>query len=1047
MKLNKAPEKLVGLGLALLAFAVYLITLSRGACPGASAFLIVSHGGLTPRFTPDSPLWTALVYVIHHLSGENFVFMLNFVSALCGALSVGLIYNLVSEGVTIFIDELSFSEQRRRIASVLAGLAAALCLAFCIPFWVVSNRAHTAAFDILLLLFAARLLLFYMDYGKLWIALIFSFVFGLGVVEFSTFIVVAPVFGAWLLYVMWKRDVLRLTVVLALVACAVLGLLMYLPAAWGFYKTPGYELRQYSGFFDIIWQMWHSQYAAISHGLPKEGWLIILFVSVVPWLAMLSVIRRSLNDERDWSIYFLHAIMTAIMVAVVLNIKISPYSIMGMRKLLVTPYVLISMVYGYLTAYWFLLPSGWGHDPDSVITRFMRNVLGWVLSMPLLVLLGVAVYLNIPEISTRHTGFVQTFAEEVIDSLDGREWLISDGAIDNNLLLAANRKGVQLNTINVMAGNSTVYLDYLASRFNEPRLQNLAKIGIPALLGELMKSDVAESIAVLSMPDIWTRYGFVTIPNKLIFLGTKDISTIDVDDLLAQNNQFREKFIGILKQYESDSGDNILYKWGRRHAGLVANNLGVMLDDLGRTEDSFHAYQESRRIDPENVSSLLNMSAMVRAGRADDADHSISNAVKSLEAEVDKKYHIWTLSRYYGYVRTPDAFAGLGWTWAYSGQPGMAISELEKAEQMLPDESKEGVQQLMAGIFMRENRASESAGIYKDILLRDNRNVPALLGMMRVTLSQKKYDEASSYLAKAAESGMPETDAALQKAAIAFASGKVEKAEKILEDLLLSNRKLLRGWVLMADIAFSTDNQPLLDKCLRRMENIEGDRGYYGSIVRGRRALQKKDFNAAVQYYEIALIKNPANTGIREILLRLDMGLGRMEEVEKHVKALLLEDPDHALALYMRGSIQIADGDFELAEDSLRHSLRSARTPMTLNDLAWVVQKNGQYEEAEKLINEALTANSRHPSLWDTKGEIMLKMKKYDDAVEAFGRSLVIFDKNPSVQLHMAEAHLALGHMDTVKEITGRINRIKDALSPDDREILGRLQMAIRGGE
>jgi tetratricopeptide (TPR) repeat protein len=147
----------------------------------------------------------------------------------------------------------------------------------------------------------------------------------------------------------------------------------------------------------------------------------------------------------------------------------------------------------------------------------------------------------------------------------------------------------------------------------------------------------------------------------------------------------------------------------------------------------------------------------------------------------------------------------------------------------------------------------------------------------------------------------------------------------------------------------------------------------------------------------------------------------------------------------MRGSMQITNGDLELAEDSLRHSLRSARTPMTLNDLAWLVQKKGEYEDAEKFINEALAANSRHPSLWDTKGEIMLKMKKYDEAVESFGRSLLIFDKNPSVHLHMAEAQLALGHMDRAREITARINRIKEALPPDDREILGRLQMKIGG--
>jgi len=249
MKLQKSPEKLVGLGLMTVALVVYLVTLSRGACPGQSSALIVSHGGFIPRFSPASPLWTALVAVVRMMSGDSFVFVLNLISAFCATLSVGLLYNLMCEGVLVFIDERSFTEKKRRIASTLAGSVSALSLAFCIPFWIVANRAHTASFDILLLLLVARLLLAYMDYGKIWIALVFSFLFGLGVVEFSTFIVVAPVFGAWLLYVMWKRDVLRLSVVLSLVGCTVLGLSVYLFAAWGFYKTPGYELMKYDGFF------------------------------------------------------------------------------------------------------------------------------------------------------------------------------------------------------------------------------------------------------------------------------------------------------------------------------------------------------------------------------------------------------------------------------------------------------------------------------------------------------------------------------------------------------------------------------------------------------------------------------------------------------------------------------------------------------------------------------------------------------------------------------------------------------------------------------
>jgi len=791
--------------------------------------------------------------------------------------------------------------------------------------------------------------------------------------------------------------------------------------------------------------MWRSKYQVISHGLPREGWLIILFVSVVPWLAMLSVVRRGLNDERDWGLYFLHGIMTAIVVAVLLNTRISPFKLMGLNRLLVTPYLLIAMVYGYLAAYWFLLPSSWVRDPEVALALFFRNVFGWFLVMPLIVVLGYTTFSNISETSTQQTRFVQDLADEMIESLDGRDWLVSNGIMDENLMLAASRKGVPLKIINLRSGGSSVYLDYLASQFEESRMQNLAKIGIPALLTEWMRRDpnVHNRIAIMDMPDIWTRYGFVAVPNKLLFLGTKDASTLDIKALLAGSEAFYERYDEILKKWEASLSDNFMYKYGKRHAGLIANNLGVFLEDIGRHEDAFSAYKSARKIDAENVSALLNMSSMVAAGTAEDKDGAIQLEVKAFEADVDKKYHVWALSRYNGYVRTPEAFVNMGLTWARSGQAGLALSELEKAEKMLPDESKGRIRQLMTDVLMSENRTAESAEIYKAILADDKQNSAALLGMVAVCMDQKEYIKAKQYLMLAGASGVPAEQIELQRSLVEFAAGNADKARVILDNLLLENRKLLRGWVLLANIALAENDEKTLEKTLRRIENIEGDRGYFGSVIRGRRAIQKREYGAGADYYKMALSINPANTRISEILLRLEMSLGRKESVQKHVKTLLLEDPNHAMALYVRGSLQIADGALDLAEDSLRLSLRSSRTILALNDLAWLVQLKGDYGEAEKLINEALEFSEKQPSLWDTKGVILLGLKRYDKAVDAFGRSLAILDILP-VRLHMGEAQLALGNIEAVKEIIKSVEPMIEELQPADREILGELQMSVK---
>jgi tetratricopeptide (TPR) repeat protein len=1045
MKPKNVPEKMVGLGLGAIALVVYVATLSQGAFPGQSSTLVVTHSGLFPKLSPSSPLWTLLVAFVRMVSGEHFVTALNLSSAICAAAVVVLMYNLVREGVTIFIDELGYTVTRRRIAASLAGVGASLCLAFCIPFWMVANRAHVAAFDLLLLLVAARLLLAYMDYGRLWIALVFSLLFGLGVVEFATFIVMAPLFGAWLLYVMWKREVLRVGAVLSLIGCAVFGLSAYFLSAWAFYGSEGYELRGYDGFFNIVWHSWRAQYLLIARSLPKEGWLIILFMSVVPWFAVFSVAKRGLNDERDWGLYILHATMTAIAVAVVLNARISPFAMMGTSRLLVTPYVLVAMVFGYLVAYWFLLPSGWGRDPEGLLTQFWRKWFGWIVILPLFGILVWAPIRNCATASARDASLVTDVAEEVVDSLAGREWLVTDGVLDNHLLLVAGARGIPLKLINVAAGDSSVYLDYLASQFEQTRMQNLAKIGVSALLKEWLRSDpdVCSKLAVFSIPDFWRHHGFKEVPNRLLFLGSKAYDDVDLDACLDRNREFWKEYQVLVSRGEEASSGSHWYGWVKRHAGLVANNLGVVLEEQGRVADALGAYRASRRMDADNVSALLNMASLVESGQAVDEDGSIREALEELEAESSEKFRIWSLARYYGYVRSPHAFADLGWSWARSGQPGMAISELERAEAMLPEDARAGVQQMMADLFLRDNRPDEGSDIYEEILERDPENQAALLGMARIAISRRQQSEANEYLERAEASGVPAEHIGLQRAGLAFVSGELERARELLEPLLRDNRKLLRGWVLLADVAFAEKDSRAMDKCERRLVGIEGERGYFVSLIRGRRSLDAGDLRSAARLFEIALSHTPTDWSLMAKVMQLELVLGRKEPVRRRARLLLRNNPDHSLALYVLGTLQVADEELELAEDSLRHCLRGYRMPVALNDLAWVLQLRGEYEEAESLINEALEKQPRNHSMWDTKGVILLRTDRYEEAADAFGRSLAIFGKVPSVHLHMGEAQLALGNMGQVKQIVELLSSGKDSLSSADRETLSRLAAAV----
>ena len=195
-----------------MAFSVYMATMSGGACPGSSADYVVRYSGILPRMTPDFPLWTALAGFITSLPiGNDVAFRLNLLNVICGALSIALMFRVVTD---LLWDQM-FIEKANAVRSVvavrLAGAGAALFLAFSIPFWTAATRAQPIGFHIFLVLVLIKLLI---QYGRRSSSLrlcVLAFSYGIGVVEFSTLILLAPVFLVGVLLAMW-RDEQRLLV-------------------------------------------------------------------------------------------------------------------------------------------------------------------------------------------------------------------------------------------------------------------------------------------------------------------------------------------------------------------------------------------------------------------------------------------------------------------------------------------------------------------------------------------------------------------------------------------------------------------------------------------------------------------------------------------------------------------------------------------------------------------------------------------------------------------------------------------------------------------
>lgn len=1037
-----------GAAVAGLALAVYSATRSAGAYPGESARELARCAGLIPSFSPESPLWHWVAGAIGAAAGRGAVDAINWFSVLCGALAAWLMYRATSVGLRLAISPGETGENRSRAAAVFGGAVAAMFLAFCMPFWISSTRATPDTFHTAMLLGAVAAFFRWWENGGIWRLVLCWIVCGLGVVEFTTFILFAPLLAGATLFRLWDTQALTPSRVLAFALAGAVPLLLYPVAAAAFTGTEGCGLLGQESMGQVLWSWWRDQYFFLRYGLPQVGWLLVLCLTVVPWLTMLLVARHALNRASDAWLIVLHVVMGGVVAVLLLNLTISPWKLVGWGSMLVTPYAMAASVYGYLAAYAFLLPQGWwSRDPavGSALRR-RRDIVGSVLAAPFLAAMCVAPFLNLAEADGRPAGFVNRMAAEIVAAAGGRQWLVTDGVMDNHILLAAHGAGSGLRTVN-LADRTDAYRRQLAARFEQPAYRNLIQVGTANFVREWLAGDPGATgkVAVLSEPDLWLAAGFTPVPSRMVYVGSAAGPAGDVDALVAGHRSFWEGIPPASTNGMRQPADWLAAHL-RRHAGAVANNTGVYLEDVGRTNEAYSAYQAARRIDASNLSALLNLGVMLDRGFKTAEAAAVKSDLDALKKTVRQKMRVWTLSRHYGYVRLPELYVQEGLGWVLSGQPGLGVPRLLKAVALAGDPARvEAAQQALAYAYLAQNEPEAGEAVYRSILERDSSNVAALLGMSRIEARNRRFQPASSYLERAEKAGVPARAVALDWASLYLAAGEAARARAILERMVDEDPSIVKAWAMLAGISAHDKDAHGVDRCLQRLDTMREGQGV-AALIRAKLAMDRVDLNAARRHLDAAHKAMPAHAGALELLLKVDMLQAKQDMARTHALALLRIRPNNALANYALGAVHLAQGRFDLAEDLLRRSMAEERTPAVLNDLGWLLCRQERYADAEKMTRESLAMRPDMYQGWDTLAVILMKTGRLDEADEALRKAIGLFPDDPAVHLHKAELLLLRGNREAARQVVDGIRDRRDLLPMEDRMRFEDLIRSLKAG-
>ncbi len=1053
----------MSLGLGLLAAVVYGLTLTRGVFPGESAQLMAAVSGLEPFELPVYPVWSMLASWWSSLSFFTLPVRLNLLSAICSVVSVVLMYRIMAFLVHDTIYE-EYSVEFAPRVSVWAGVFSAVAFLFAVPVWQAATRLQYQSFDLMLALVAAYLLVMYA--ARRWTVLLvaFALLVGAGVVESVIFIPLAPVYLAFLVHVLWKSGTLSLARVAWMGVLAAVGMSLYYVFAWLFFQHNDCEALGLKSVMDVMVAVWKSQLIQLRSGLPRVGWLVLLLMSVVPWVASGFASFRALNNERSWSQYILHITLTALVVLGLTNVAISPWEIMKPTgRLPVCSYAMLAMCAGYLVAYWYLLlkvkrPKR--GSESAVVTKEAGDWMGLLLTYPLAGIVILCAIVNIFQCGGGRGAFADRCAKEILDRMGARTWLVTDGTLDAHLRILAHQRGTELNLLCLQKDMSPFYLKSMAKLIEQKNLfdaANLQRMKSTLDLGLLpfiqdwfaLDKEIEKKVAVFGVPDFWYTAGITPVPEFFFFSGCRDIKVFKDKPLLAEYQAFWKDMEKVLyaDKKPSDDPTSILRLNLRRHMGFVANNLGVLLEDVEKDQDAYAVYTYVHsQLDPENISALFNRFEMARRGVASaSADKElIERELKDFVSNLKQRYPLWSLSRYYGYVRSPDLFAGLGWGWALSGQTGAALAGINRAINLLPSDQRVGAMQAMAAIYALSDDRSKTEAVYQDIMKSDPSNRSAMLGLARLAVQEGALEKAKMWLEKAAKSEDKRGALGVEWAVIHMMNNDVGRARLALQEATDLQPKNLQAWAMLAMVQLQQNEIEDVEKVLLpKMEALAATvDNYFIQITRAQVAMKKgKNFQrTAREAFIRSSMLRPDIPGVKDMILQLDIAMNDQESAELHARQVLRANRKHALANYVMGSLRLQEGSYGEAEDFLRRSVDTTPSAAALNDLAEVLRRIRKYDEAERCARNAVKLSPELYVAWETLASILIESgKDLNEAEQSVRKSMEIFADDLRCRITLARVQLKKGDIELARETIRQLKSRQGELSKYDQTQLAKL--------
>ena len=1102
------PLWLVSLGASLLALAVYGCTLVGYLYPGESASLYTQWKGFEALSLPLHPVWG---WVVSSIGGGSAT-ALNSLGLVCGVLSAGFLCYLVGFFVFQTISQ-EDAVKHARVASLIAGGGAAAVFIFSMTTWNTSTHMDVRQFDVFLALAVFMLYVPLVRFPLLTylLAPVIGFAVAVGVLEGVVFVPMGAVYLLALVAAVVKNGYkFYVPTALFLVALVVGFLLLANNVAESYLALPSSADGEYKETSDVIWACVNSYKHEIHQWIFRLGGIVVNVLAVLPFVACAFVASRGLNNERSWSQYLFHAAMTICCVLATAT-PLSPDNLLSSAgKAPVATTTLVAATCGYLLAYWYLLARlplpVLEYDTQALPVLKVGKKAAPFVGYGLAVLILLSGVVNAFSRDGESGAFADMCANEVLDRMGTRTWLITDGMsdanftdgmLDANLRVAAAARGQELNIICIKLRSEAEYKAYCKRiadlieakdvtagvKSSHDLAFTLRELGMMEFLKMWFGNDpdIAKKVMTVGRPDFWFWGNFKPVPECLVFGGVKDVKTIDGMKVKSDFEEFWKKMEpslvidrhkGSRSIREAENMTDRCRMELRRHLGFIANNIGVLLQDLDHDAAAFEMYElVLGTIDCDNICALFNEYEMIRVGKKEAMGRrrEVEQQLKEIVEDSSRRYQLRPLSSYYGYIRSPEFFVRSGLSWARSGETGYALAHLKYAIDLVPGAapSKE-LLNMMASYYAQGRQMEKSREVYKEVLAKDASNHEALMGLWRLSLQEGAVGEAKSYLERAVKAPTKDTSVRFDVALLHMMNNNLEEARMSLQKITDLQPHSVQAWALLAGVvlqqADKASDPKQKQKILAEVENVilpkmevlsDSPRDFFVQMTRALTLMRKgtdpeimKQTRAAL---EIAWLSRPV-VSVGAMVLDFDYRLLDRESAERHALQVLRMDANHAFANWVMGSIRMGEDKLPEAEKFLRASAGVAH-PLSAaqNDLAELLRRRGSLVEAEEFARAATKTDPNLYVSWETLASTLLdRGKDLEEAERCIEKAITLSQaqKSEDVRMQLTLARVQIARKDFVKarNTLRALGKRREELTSDrDKAMLDELTEQAKG--